>query len=504
MTAQPEVTPEEIERAVEVLKSGGLVAFPTETVYGLGGDAENPLAVARIFTAKGRPSTHPVIVHISGMDAISGWAVDLPDAAHTLARAFWPGPLTLVLKRGPRADDAITGGQQTVALRSPSHPVARELLRAFGGGIAAPSANRFGHISPTQAEHVREELGSQVDLILDGGACEVGIESTIVDLSRGEPVILRPGRVSAEDIAKALDVERVPIHGAAAPEASAERGAATGNDPLSEATGEPAIESAGAPANPPVRAAGARRKVANARSDAPRTPGSHASHYAPRAAMKVMPRREFTDELSRHRGQRIAVLALEISVPRVPAGATRVLPASAALYARDLYAKLRELDNLGADLILVEAPPATASWTAVRDRLARAAHPHAIGPRAERHSHPWQVSGRRAPPAAGGAAAEAGNVDAENEAGGGADGGTVDAASTEAPGAEAVTDAGSAGAAGRERASTEAASTEPASTEPASTDAASTEAATEATRTDASSGEAAGDIRQVPRGNTKR
>ena len=194
----------DIQRAVALLCQGELVALPTETVYGLGADALNPDAVAKIFTAKGRPSDHPLIVHLADAGQIMTWAREVPKDAIALARAFWPGPLTLILKRDESVPDLVTGGQDTVGLRVPNHPVALELLRAFGSGVAAPSANRFGRISPTTAEHVRQELGERVALILDGGACAVGLESTIVDLSRGVPVILRPGAIGADDIARVL------------------------------------------------------------------------------------------------------------------------------------------------------------------------------------------------------------------------------------------------------------------------------------------------------------
>ncbi|WP_442770390.1 L-threonylcarbamoyladenylate synthase, partial [Zoogloea ramigera] len=194
----------DIQRAVQLLRQGELVALPTETVYGLGADALNPDAVAKIFAAKGRPSDHPLIVHLADASQIMTWAREVPKDAIALARAFWPGPLTLILKRDESVPDLVTGGQDTVGLRVPNHPVALELLRAFGSGVAAPSANRFGRISPTTAEHVRQELGERVALILDGGACAVGLESTIVDLSRGVPVILRPGAIGADDIARVL------------------------------------------------------------------------------------------------------------------------------------------------------------------------------------------------------------------------------------------------------------------------------------------------------------
>jgi L-threonylcarbamoyladenylate synthase len=194
----------EVSRAADLLRAGELVAFPTETVYGLGADASNPRAVARIFAAKGRPADHPLIVHLPDAAHLPRWAVDIPDAAHKLAAALWPGPLTLILRRHPSVSDAITGGQNTVGLRVPNHPLALQLLREFDGGVAAPSANRFGHVSPTTAAHVREELGTSVALILDGGPCAVGIESTILDLSGTHARILRPGMLDADAIAGIL------------------------------------------------------------------------------------------------------------------------------------------------------------------------------------------------------------------------------------------------------------------------------------------------------------
>lgn len=309
----------EIAEAVRVLRSGGLVAFPTETVYGLGADASNAAAVARIYAVKGRPAEHPVIVHFATTEAAFSWAREVPEAARKLAQAFWPGPLTLILRRAPNVPDAVTGGQDTVGLRVPSHPVARELLALFGGGIAAPSANKFGRISPTRAEHVREDLGAEAALILEGGAAEVGIESTIVDLTRGRPVLLRPGHIQPEDI------ERVLGEAPLAPDAQA-----------------------------------------------PRASGTLQAHYAPRAALKLAKRTEIIDSLVTNRGRRIAVLALEVTVPRLAPALLRVVPAVPAHYAQSLYANLRELDAAHPDLIIVESPPDTPSWAAVRDRLTRA------------------------------------------------------------------------------------------------------------------------------------
>ncbi|MFH1707604.1 MAG: L-threonylcarbamoyladenylate synthase [Planctomycetota bacterium] len=197
-------------RAAEVLRHGGIVAFPTETVYGLGADALDRIAVRRIFDVKGRPRTHPLIVHLESSAMLGEWAVEVPDIAVRLAEHFWPGPLTIILKRSTKVPDEVTGSQETIGIRVPSHSLAQRLLKEFGGGLAAPSANRFGRVSPTTAEHVLNDLGSDVDFILDGGPCKIGIESTIVDLSAGSPVILRPGGVPQEDLEDFLG-QTVPI-----------------------------------------------------------------------------------------------------------------------------------------------------------------------------------------------------------------------------------------------------------------------------------------------------
>ncbi|MDH5465104.1 MAG: L-threonylcarbamoyladenylate synthase, partial [Thiovulaceae bacterium] len=193
-----------IDQAVRVLKKGGLVAFPTETVYGLGADASNSKAVGRIFTVKGRPADHPLIVHISDAQQLSKWAQNIPDIAWKLAEAFWPGPLTMILPRLPTVSDAVTGGLETIALRVPDHPVALALLESFSGGIAAPSANSYGRVSPTSAADVQEELKDAVDLILDGGRCCIGIESTIVDVSTSTLRVLRPGKITEQEICSVL------------------------------------------------------------------------------------------------------------------------------------------------------------------------------------------------------------------------------------------------------------------------------------------------------------
>ena len=204
--------PSLLQRAVEILRNGGLVAFPTETVYGLGADADNEEALKSLFKVKGRPETHPLIVHLHHVDQLKDWARSVPPGAVDLAAQFWPGPLTLILKKAMRVSNVVTGGQDTVGLRVPDHPLALRLLRDFGGGVAAPSANRFGRVSPTTAAHVREDLGQDVDLVLDGGPCSVGVESTIIDFSSGDPAILRPGGLTRERLEKALG-HPLPVRG---------------------------------------------------------------------------------------------------------------------------------------------------------------------------------------------------------------------------------------------------------------------------------------------------
>jgi len=309
----------EIERAARLLAAGDLVAFATETVYGLGADATNPEALAKIFAAKGRPADHPLIVHIADASDMSRYARELPEAARKLAQAFWPGPLTMIVKRSDVVPPEATGGQDSVGLRCPSHPLAQSLLRAFAkvgsGAIAAPSANKFGHVSPTTAQHVRDEFGPGL-LILDGGACDVGLESTIVDLSRGSPVLLRPGAIGRDDIARVLGA------------APAERDA-----------------------------------------QAPRASGTLASHYAPHTPLVLMDARRFADEL------RVgdAVLAFRAPPAHRAASAWIEAPLDPARYGHDLYRNLRDLDRHRATRILVEAPPRDAAWEAVNDRLQRAA-----------------------------------------------------------------------------------------------------------------------------------
>ena len=317
-----------IAAAARLLEQGALVALPTETVYGLGADAENPDAVARIYAAKGRPQDHPVIVHLAPDAQLDHWATDIPSEAYQLAAAFWPGPLTMILKRAANIPAAVSGGQESVGLRCPSHPVAIALLQAFKGGkggIAAPSANKFGNVSPTTAQHVRDEFGADgtVAAVLDGGQSTVGIESTIVDLSRLRthgPVLLRPGSISAEAIAAVIDL--LP----AAPDAAA-----------------------------------------------PRASGTLESHYAPHTPVAMQDsasvRRTMAELVAA--GRKVALIHYS-AMP--PAHASLRLPAAPDGFAHALYAALRRMDTAGADVILVEAPPQEGAWLGVNDRLRRAAH----------------------------------------------------------------------------------------------------------------------------------
>jgi L-threonylcarbamoyladenylate synthase len=312
--------PASIAQAVAALRRGEVVGLPTETVYGLAADAGNASAVAKIFALKGRPADHPLIVHIAGAAQLADFCREVPPAAHALAQAFWPGPLTLILPRAASVPDAVTGGQDSVGLRCPAHPLALELLRAFGGGLAAPSANRFGRISPTSAAHVRAELGTAVPIVLDRGDCEVGIESTNVDLVSPRPRILRPGLITREQVEAVLDAGIVDAPGADSPGAS----------------------------------------------------GSLEAHYAPRTPMLLLAREALEREAAQQRalGQRVALLALG-ALPEGYDG--EALPARAPEYAHGLYAALRALDAGGAHLLLVQRPPEDREWLAVNDRLRRAA-----------------------------------------------------------------------------------------------------------------------------------
>jgi len=326
--------PEVIGRAAAILRQGGLVAFPTETVYGLGADGLNPAALARLFEAKGRPATDPVILHIADPDALPQLAQEVPPAAWTLVRRFWPGPLTLVLPKRPIVPDLATAGLPTVAVRMPAHPVALALIRAAGVPIAAPSANRFGRTSPTTAQHVWEDLAGRIDLILDAGPTPIGVESTVVDLTRPVPTILRPGGLPREALEAAIGPVAVFDRAVIGP----------------------------APA-----------------------PGMLPQHYAPRAAMVVLigpgerlrPRlRELAARYLRE-GYRVGALIAEedrAALADLPV-ATAVLGAEADLegIARRLYRAMRELDAQGVDLILARDFGAHGLGLAIRDRLIRAA-----------------------------------------------------------------------------------------------------------------------------------
>ncbi len=304
----------EIRKAAEILRAGGLVAFPTETVYGLGADASNAQAVARLYAVKGRPGDHPVIVHFDSMERALAWARDVPRGAKMLAERFWPGPLTLILKRSGKAGDFVTGGQDNIGLRVPSHPVAHALLEAFGGGVAAPSANRFGHVSATTAAHVRADFGADVELVLEGGPSEVGIESTIVDFSTGDPVVLRPGAITLLQLNEFIAAKEKTSH-------------------------------------------------------AVRHSGGLERHYAPRTPARLVPTHALDSQISQFK-EKVAVLAFSRPDERVDYWLR--MPRDAAAYAQKLYASLRELDDAGCELILIEAPPGGAEWAAVRDRLQRA------------------------------------------------------------------------------------------------------------------------------------
>ena len=346
----------DIDSAARLLEQGQLVAFPTETVYGLGADAENPAAIARIYAAKGRPSNHPVIVHLAPDADLAYWVSAIPAQASALIDRFWPGPLTLILPRAAHIPAAVAGGQASIGVRCPSHPVAQSLLRAFRqgrGGIAAPSANKFGHVSPTTAQHVRDEFGvtattlaakratmhattaataatvvdTAIAAILDGGQSEVGIESSILDLSRLNthgPVLLRPGRITAQQMAEVLGVmPATPV----------------AHDPMT-----------------------------------PRASGTLDAHYAPRTPLAMVSSDALEHWLQRlDQAQRRVALLHWSDQPALPLTLSLQLLATSEGYAHALYAGLRLMDGAAADVIVVEQPPHTAGWQAIHDRLRRAA-----------------------------------------------------------------------------------------------------------------------------------
>lgn len=319
-----------VRGAAEILRRGGLVVFPTETVYGLGADAENAEAVRRVFAVKQRPETHPLIVHLADAGQLGDWVTGIPGYARVLAERFWPGPLTLVLPRSPRIPSVVTGGCDTVAVRVPHHPVAQRLLTAFGGAIAAPSANRFGALSCTSAEHVADELGPDVDLILDGGPCPVGIESTIIDVTGDEPILLRPGAVGVDDLAQAL--------------------------------GRPIRTTRPSPGH--------------------RAPGQHPSHYAPRARVVLVEEHEIVAEAHRQQshGRRVGVLRPPAGTSTTNGSALEIeVPTAIGDYARDLYRLLREFDRHNCEVVIASLPARAGVGLAIADRLTRASAPRPAG-----------------------------------------------------------------------------------------------------------------------------
>jgi L-threonylcarbamoyladenylate synthase len=335
MVAPQAANPCLISTAAELLALGHLVAFPTETVYGLGADGLNPNAVAKIFQAKGRPADHPVILHVADTAKAKRLAMHWPAVADELAEAFWPGPLTLILKRAGHVPDCVTGGQDTVGVRVPSHPVAQTLLRDFAGlgsgVIAAPSANRFGGISPTRAIDVATSIGSRLgphDVIIDGGDCDVGVESTIVDVSGDAPRILRPGGISREAIEAVMSLAKTSS------------------------------------------------------ASVPRVSGALASHYAPNARTLLRTSSEVPAEVERlltqDADQTVGCVVITATLPTTLLTTKRLTVCAMSndpvTYAHDLYATLNDLDRRGVDVVVIESPPATVAWEAVLDRLGRAAH----------------------------------------------------------------------------------------------------------------------------------
>lgn len=327
------LTPEQhkqIAAAANVIRTGGTVAFPTETVYGLGADVTSPAAIGKIYVIKQRPSNHPLIVHIGQIDELSRWAQAIPQSAWMLAQHFWPGPLTLILKRNVSIPDCVTGGQDTVGIRIPAHPVALALLSTLGAdkALAAPSANRFGRISPTTAQHVQRQLGNAVDLILDGGACTVGLESTIVSFHHEAPQILRPGGITTDQIEAVLNT---------------------------------------------------RVTFADSEASAIRTSGTLPAHYAPDTPLKLVPTDQIWQLAMTIAGRNLRVLVMTWSAitsnkPENPLIIHHSMPADPLSYGQLLYAKLHRFDQDQFDYLLVETPPDHTDWLAVTDRLQRASH----------------------------------------------------------------------------------------------------------------------------------
>lgn len=321
---------EQITAAIACLQKGDVVAFPTETVYGLGADISHPQAIQKIFDIKGRPTNHPLIVHFARLAELEFWAEYVPAAALTLAEQFWPGPLTLILPKSKHIPYSVTGGQDTVGLRIPSHPVALKLLEKLGSykAIAAPSANRFGFVSPTSAEHVKKEFGDRIDIILDGGSCEIGLESTIVSCINEKVTILRPGGIQITSIEDALK----------------------------------------------------QKVIVRSHSDSIRTPGSLTSHYATATPLEICERKLLFSRSATllQQGVRTAVIVRTIQEDFIQNTQDKlhyVLMANDPIeFGKNLYATLRKLDNENFQQILIEAPPHNPEWLAISDRLHRASH----------------------------------------------------------------------------------------------------------------------------------
>lgn len=328
----PGDAPDSIAAAARCIRSGGLLGLPTETVYGLAANADDDAAVANIFQAKGRPADHPLIVHVADASAVAHYASEVPEFARQLMQAFWPGPLTLILQRRPGVANASAGGNPTIGLRCPSHPVAQAVLKALMDasnplciwGLAAPSANQFGRVSPTTAAHVQGEFGNNL-LILDGGACDVGIESTIIDCSRGQPVLLRPGAITPEQVQAVCGLRVLPKEALVSPDAPA-----------------------------------------------PKASGTLESHYAPRARVRLMDAQQMQVVL-RDAGAGVAVWHRSPFALPVAGVLFQRMPSDPMIAARQLFAVLRTFDLQGVAQIWVETPPAEPVWEGVRDRLQRAA-----------------------------------------------------------------------------------------------------------------------------------
>ncbi len=314
---------EQISRGIQCLRRGGIIGFPTETVFGLGADAANANAIARIYEAKSRPREHPLILHLGELRDLERWVHEVPTSAESLANKFWPGPLTMILKAEPNQGREFRGDNNSVAVRVPAHPVAQALIRGLGNGIVAPSANRFGRLSPTTAQHVSDELGEKIDMVIEGPTCPIGIESTIVDLTEKVPVILRPGHIDEKQISQALGQEVLTVE-----------------------------------------------------SKTNKAPGSYPVHYAPNTPLTVLYRDDMEKFLHNDaNGISVAVLGRSKRPYFSSAAVWQVAPFSPAAYAQNLYGLLRRLDHSGCDLIAVEEPPHRMSWFAIHDRLKKSSIP---------------------------------------------------------------------------------------------------------------------------------